>query len=257
MFDFLDRFMPGILEWQLPRASAYALQIDVLFDIITILVGFWFLLVLGYFFYLIFRYRHRPGQKAQYITGETHKQKQAIEIPHLLILACDVLIIVPTFMVWYTVKIDIPPPDEEVRIIAQQWAWKFQHAGNDGILGTNDDITSVNELHIKKDRQYSYHLESLDVMHSFSVPVFRLKQDAIPGRVISGHFKPILAGEWDIQCAEMCGIAHGIMAARVFIETEEEHNAWLAANTPAGAGSEFIATNELTISEEKEDRNNG
>ena len=160
-------------------------------------------------------------------------------------------------MVWYTVKIDIPPPDEEVRIIAQQWAWKFQHAGNDGILGTNDDITSVNELHIKKDRQYSYHLESLDVMHSFSVPVFRLKQDAIPGRVISGHFKPILAGEWDIQCAEMCGIAHGIMAARVFIETEEEHNAWLAANTPAGAGSEFIATNELTISEEKEDRNNG
>jgi cytochrome c oxidase subunit 2 len=89
MFDFLDRFMPGFLEMLLPRASEYAIEIDVLFDVITILVGFWFFLVLGYFFYLIFRYRHRPGQKAEYVTGETHKQKQAIEIPHLLILDCD------------------------------------------------------------------------------------------------------------------------------------------------------------------------
>ena len=241
----------------LPRASEFALQIDVLFDIITILVGFWFVLVLGYFFYLIFRYRHRPGQKAEYVTGETHRQKQAIEIPHLLILLCDVLIIVPTFMVWYNVKIAIPPPDEEVRIVAQQWAWTFHHAGKDGVLGTADDIISVNELHLKKDRQYAFHLESVDVMHSFSIPVFRLKQDAIPGRVISGHFKPILAGEWDIQCAEMCGVAHGIMAARVFIETDEEHTAWIAANTPAGTASEYVATNELKIPEVKEDRNNG
>jgi len=257
MFDFLDRFMPGILEMLLPRASEYALQIDVLFDIITILVGFWFVLVLGYFFYLIFRYRYRPGLKAEYITGETHRQKQAIEIPHLLILACDVLIIVPTFLVWYNVKIDIPPAEEEVRIVGQQWAWTFHHAGKDGVLGTPDDIVSVNELHLKKDRQYTYHLESRDVMHSFSVPVFRLKQDAVPGRVISGHFKPILSGEWDVQCAEMCGVAHGIMAARVFIETEEEHNTWLAANTPVGSSDEYVATNDSKNSEVKEDRNNG
>lgn len=241
----------------MPRASEYALQIDVLFDVITILVGFWFVLVLGYFFYLIFRYRHRPGQKAEYITGETHKQKQAIEIPHILILVCDVLIIVPTFMVWHAVKIDIPPADEEVRIVSQQWAWTFHHAGKDNVLGTDDDIILVNELHLKNNRQYTYHLESRDVIHSFSVPVFRLKQDSIPGRIISGHFKPILEGEWDIQCAEMCGIAHGIMAARVFIESEEEHNAWIAANTPAGASGEYVATNELTHSEAKEDRNNG
>ncbi len=257
MFDFLDRFMPGLLEMLLPRASEYAIEIDVLFDVITILVGFWFVLVLGYFFYLIFRYRHRPGQKAQYVTGETHKQKQAIEVPHLLILACDILIIVPTFVVWYNVKIDIPPPDEEVRIVSQQWAWTFYHAGADGVLGTDDDVASINELRLKKDVQYTYHLESKDVMHSFSIPVFRLKQDAIPGRVISGHFKPIMTGEWDVQCAEMCGVAHGIMGARVFIESEEAHNEWLASKMPEQAGDGLVAANEETIPEIKEDRNNG
>lgn len=257
MFDFLDKFMPGILEWLLPRASTYAIEIDVLFDVITILVGFWFFLVLGYFFYLIFRYRHREGQRAEYISGETHKQKQAIEIPHYLILICDVAILVPTFMVWYNIKIDIPPPDEEVRVVPQQWAWTFYHAGADGVLGTDDDIVSINELHLKNNTQYTYHLESVDVMHSFSIPVFRLKQDAIPGRVISGHFKPILTGEWDIQCAEMCGVAHGIMGARVFIETEEEHAAWIAANTPKLSEGEMLAAKDENLPEVKEDQNNG
>jgi cytochrome c oxidase subunit 2 len=59
------------------------------------------------------------------------------------------------------------------------------------------------------------------------VPVFRLKQDAIPGRVITGWFKPTKTGEFDIQCVEMCGIGHGIMGARIFVETEEQHQAWL------------------------------
>ena len=95
-------------------------------------------------------------------------------------------------------------------------------------------------------------------MHSFSVPVFRLKQDAVPGRVITGHFKPILTGEWDIQCAEMCGVAHGIMGARIFIKSEAEHRDWLAANTPIIREESLLAaTNEDEITELKEDKNNG
>ncbi len=66
------------------------------------------------------------------------------------------------------------------------------------------------------------------VIHSFSVPVFRLKQDAVPGRVITGWFEPILTGTYDVQCAEICGIGHGAMAARVHIESAEQHAAWVA-----------------------------
>jgi len=70
------------------------------------------------------------------------------------------------------------------------------------------------------------------VLHSFSIPVFRLKQDAVPGRVITGWFKPTRTGTYDIQCAEMCGAGHGLMPARVIIESADEHAKWMAANAP-------------------------
>jgi cytochrome c oxidase subunit 2 len=62
--------------------------------------------------------------------------------------------------------------------------------------------------------------------------MFRLKQDAIPGRVITGWFKATKVGEHDIQCAEICGIGHGLMAGRIHVESPEEHAAWMQANTP-------------------------
>jgi cytochrome c oxidase subunit 2 len=67
------------------------------------------------------------------------------------------------------------------------------------------------------------------VVHSFSVPVFRLKQDAIPGRAITGWFRPTVTGEFDVQCAEICGIGHGVMAARISIEDANQHAAWVSA----------------------------
>ncbi len=245
-----------MLEYFLPRASSFAGSIDHLFDLITYLVMFWFLLTFAFFLYVCFRFRHKPGQKAQYLTGETHKEKQAIEIPHYLILVCDLAILFYTFKVWHEVKIDMPEYDEQVRIISQQWAWTFEHAGADGLLETKEDnITLINELVLKKDTQYKYELQALDVMHSFSIPVFRLKQDSIPGRNIYGHFKPILEGEWDIQCAEMCGYGHGFMPARVVIKSAEDYDAWIAENTPAHLKQDTAYAN--TESELKEAPNNG
>lgn len=246
-----------MLEYFLPRASSFAGSIDHLFDLITYLVMFWFFLVLGFFFYVIFRFRHKPGQKAEYITGETHRQKMAIEIPHYAILVCDLVILIYTFAVWHEVKIEIPPADAEIRVVSQQWAWTFYHEGQDGVLGTEDDIVTINELVLKNDTQYTYHLEALDVMHSFSIPIFRLKQDAIPGRVITGHFKPIMEtnGEWYIQCAEMCGYGHGFMPATLYIKSAEEYDAWVAENTPAHLKKDIAYAK--TESTSKEAPNNG
>ncbi|MDQ8204945.1 cytochrome c oxidase subunit II [Pelagicoccus sp. SDUM812003] len=247
-----------MLEYFLPRASEYAKDIDHLFDVITYLVGFWFLLTLGFFFYVLFRFRRKAGQKAQYLTGETHREKLAVEIPHYLILVCDLVILVWTFMVWHKVKIDLPPADEEIRVVAQQWAWSFYHAGADGVLGTDDDIAKVNELYLKNNTQYTFYLESPDVMHSFSIPVFRLKQDAVPGRIITGHFKTILEGEWDIQCAEMCGFGHGFMPARMFVKNEADYAEWIAENAPeTSGGASSIAAVETTDSKTKEAKSNG
>jgi cytochrome c oxidase subunit 2 len=184
------------------------------------------------FFWLIFKFRAKNGNGPQYITGEEKHQKRWITWPHLLVLVCDVFIIVGAVRVWYDVKQNLPEAQETVRVVGQQWAWTFEHAGPDGKLGTADDIAKINELHVKVDTLYHFKLESLDVLHDFSVPVFRLKQDAIPGRVITGWFKPTLTGEYGIQCAEICGVGHGLMGARIFIETPEEHAAWIEKESP-------------------------
>ena len=220
-----------MIESLVPAASTYASSIDDLFTLIFVLVGFWFILSEGVFFWLIFKFKKRDGVPGQYVTGEKKEEKRWITYPHLLVLVCDVFIIVGAVRVWYDVKQNLPPAQETVRVVSQQWAWTFQHPGADGQLDTADDIRKVNELHVKLGTLYHYKLESKDVLHDFSVPVFRLKQDAIPGRVITGWFEPTLAGEFDIQCAEICGIGHGLMGARIFIETPEQHAAWIAENS--------------------------
>jgi cytochrome c oxidase subunit 2 len=217
-----------MIEYLVPRAASFAGDIDWLFTVIFLTVGFWFLVAQGVLFYFIFRFRRNVWAGPQYITGELKSEKRWISIPHMLVIVCDIGLIAGTIMVWISVKQAFPPAEETVRIIGQQWAWTFVHPGPDKKLDTDDDITTIDELHVKADTLYHFELTSKDVIHSFSVPVFRLKQDAVPGRIITGWFKPTLRGQFDIQCAEMCGLGHGVMAAHIRIETPEEHEQWMA-----------------------------
>jgi cytochrome c oxidase subunit 2 len=221
-----------ILNYFVPAASTYAGDIDVLFDVITVLVGIPFAISLYLFFSFILRFKAKDGEKAMYITGTEHKYMKWIHRAHIPILTFDVIIVVMAVNVWYDVKQNLPEHDATVRVIAQQWAWTFVHPGPDNVLDTADDITTVNELHVATDTLYHYKLEARDVLHNFSVPVFRLKQDAIPGRIITGWFEPIMTGEFDIQCAEICGIGHALMPARIHIESPGQHAAWVQENSP-------------------------
>lgn len=219
-----------LIELFIPNGSTFGSDIDFLFDLITYIVGFWFILVQAIIFYFIFRFRKKPGVKAQYISGEEHHETKWLHWPHYLVIVCDVIIIVITVRIWLDVKMDLPPPEDKIRVVAQQWTWIFVHSGPDGKLDTEDDVATVNDLHLKVNTLYHYELQSRDVLHDFSIPILRLKQDAIPGRTITGWFEPILTGQYDVQCAEMCGIGHGLMAARVTIESEESYNEWLASH---------------------------
>jgi cytochrome c oxidase subunit 2 len=228
-----------MLESLVPSGSSFSGDVDSLLLIITVIVGFWFFATMGMFLWLVATNRAKEGVRAQYITGKEPHLKSWITIPHALIILCDVVLIFGAIRVWYNVKQYMPSEAESVQvgIIAQQWAWTFVHPGLDGELGTADDIKTIDEMRVQEGQTYTFRLESTDVLHSFSVPVWRLKQDAVPGRVILGWFKPTLAGEFDIQCAEICGIGHGIMGARVIVENAEAHAAWVQANTPAGLAS--------------------
>jgi cytochrome c oxidase subunit 2 len=226
-----------MIDYFVQNVSSYAGDVDRLVVLVTILVGVWFILAEAVLFWLIFRFRARAGVPAQYITGKEKHLKRWVNIPHYLIIVCDVFIIIAAVQVWVRIKQTLPPADETVRVVARQWVWTFTHAGADQKLDTADDVTTTDEMHVVAGRTYHFQLESLDVLHSFFVPVFRLKQDAIPGRTITGWFQPTRTGTHDILCAEICGIGHGVMGARVVIETPEQHAAWLQANAPALAAA--------------------
>lgn len=213
----------------LEQASTYAAQIDNLILWVALLTGVWFFLAEGLLFWLVWRFRAKSGVKSEYLEGHEKHVKRWITIPHGLVLVCDVVIIVLAVRVWHNVKQRLPEPDSTIRVIGQQWAWTFQHPGADNELDTADDIFLVDELHLQVDQTYHFELQSRDVLHSFSIPVFRIKQDALPGRTITGWFEPTMTGEHDIQCAEICGIGHGVMAARVHIEDANTHAAWIAS----------------------------
>lgn len=220
-----------MVERLIPQASSFAHSIDGLILLVAVLVGFWFFLAEGIFFWLVWRYRAKPGVKSQYITGKEKHLKRWITIPHALVLVCDVFVIIGAVQVWYNIKQQLPPADATVRVIGQQWGWVFQHPGPDDQLDTGDDIWTTDDLYVANDKTYHFQLTSRDVLHDFSVPVFRLKQDAVPGRTITGWFHPTQTGTFDIQCAEICGIGHGVMAGRIHVQEANEHAAWIAQNS--------------------------
>lgn len=227
----------SFFDWLVDVGSSYAGEIDFLILLVLVLVGVCFLAAEAVFLGFIMKFRAKPGRRADYIDGKNKRHKRWITIPHIVVLVFDVAIIVVSFQVWMHIKMDVPDHvDAEIRITGQQWAWTFQHPGADGELDTPDDIFTVDDLHVENEKTYEFKLEATDVLHSFSVPVWRIKQDAIPGRSITGWFQPTKLGEFDVQCAEICGFGHGIMVATVTVETPEEHAAWVAANTPSAAG---------------------
>ena len=229
IFEPLGDYLIGSL---VPVGSSFASDIDSLIALVTVLVGFWGLLAYMAFFFLIFRFRRKDGQRAKYVTGDEKDLKRWITWPHAAIIVCDVVLVFMAIMVWYDIKQRLPEADATVRIVSQQWAWNFIQPGPDGVLDTDDDIDTFNELHVQEGTLYHYELVSKDVLHDFSVPVFRLKQDAIPGRIITGWFEATKTGTYDIQCAEICGIGHGVMVARIIIESAEQHAAWASEQSP-------------------------
>jgi cytochrome c oxidase subunit 2 len=218
----IDRF--------LPQVSSFAGDIDNLIYLVAVITMAWFFAAQAIFFGFIFKFRAKPGVKALHIDGYNPLHKRWITYPHNAVLVFDVLILIFAVKVWNRVKIDLPEKTEpSIKVIAQRWAWSFQHAGVDGKLNTPDDIFTAEEMHVKAGEEIIYIGTSRDVLHSFSVPVFRLKQDVIPGREGLGWFKAEKPGVYDIQCTEICGIGHGVMYGRIVIHDEKDYAAWLAS----------------------------
>ena len=219
-------------RWLIPEASTYARDIDWLFTIIFLTVGFWFLVAQGDLLLAAsFRFRRRDGVPGPVHHRRGEGEKRWISIPHALVLVCDVVIIVAAVRCGTTSSRTCRRPTRRCASSAQQWAWTFVHPGPDGQLDTADDITDDQRAARPGWTPSTTSSSSRkDVLHSFSVPVFRLKQDAIPGRVITGWFKPTTTGH--VRHPVRRDLRHRPRAdagRRIIIETPEQHAAWVAA----------------------------
>ncbi len=121
-------------------------------------------------------------------------------------------------------RIERPPANAiEVQVVGKQWMWKLQHA---------EGKREIDELHVPVNRPVVLKMTSQDVIHSFFVPAFRVKQDVVPGRYTSEWFKATRTGEYHLFCAEYCGTQHSGMIGRVVVMEPAAYERWLKSGEP-------------------------
>ena len=129
----------------------------------------------------------------------------------------------------------MPADSYPIGVHAKQFEWQYTYPGPDGQLGTADDYTIRNQLHVPVNRNVVVILTSEDVIHSFFVPVFRVKQDAVPGLTIRAWFNATVPGEYELGCAELCGMGHYKMRTRVTVHTQADFDAWVKTQVQGGS----------------------
>lgn len=219
-----------MLSWLPENVSTFGGQIDYLFYVIYYITGAVFVLVTVLMVLFLFMYRRKEGRKAVYSHGNT-----ALEITWTVVPA--LILVVLSFMslsTWGEVKIYAPPSDVDVKVTGKQFNWEVLYPGPDGRFETEDDFTTENELHVPVNQVVHVQLTSSDVIHSFFVPSFRLKQDAVPGREILVWFEATKAGKYELPCAELCGFGHSGMIGWVYVHTPEDYQKFLAENVKQG-----------------------
>ncbi|OGO61271.1 MAG: cytochrome c oxidase subunit II [Chloroflexi bacterium RBG_19FT_COMBO_47_9] len=204
-----------------PEASLQAGPIDRLFSLHFIVIAFLFALIVGILTYSVIFFRRKKGELGE---GVYFKQNSKLEIAWTVIPLVVVIsfAVIGSDVLAQTQRID--PNALQVRVVGQQWSWRFEYP--------EYGITST-ELVLPVDQQVLFALTSSDVIHSFWVPEFRVKQDALPGMERELRVTPSEIGDYTLMCAELCGKDHAYMNAPVYVKSEGDFNAWVAEQLAA------------------------
>jgi cytochrome c oxidase subunit 2 len=220
------------MPWLPESVSTFGGDMDRIFYVILWITGIIFVLVEATLLWFVFRYRHRDGRKAEHIHGNWKVEVVWTAVPFLIVLVLGAMSWGP----WSTAKgVDRLPPDAlEISVHAKQFEWNVTYPGPDGELGTGDDFERRNQLHVPANRPVLVHLSSEDVIHSFFLPQFRVKQDVVPGMDLSAWFEATEPGQYTLACAELCGTGHTRMMGSVTVYAPDEFDAWSRGETTTG-----------------------
>jgi len=207
--------------WLPPVASANAARVDALFLALLGLCGAMALAVCV--LVITFCVRYRRGSRIP--RGTPPRQLRAVEV---LWTVLPLLLFIP-LCGWaaydYLWQNRAPSDAMPVFVVAKQWMWTLEHSNG---------RREINQMHVLLGRPVRLLMTSQDVIHSFFVPAFRLKQDVVPGRYTALSFTPIRLGTYDLYCAEYCGTEHSVMRGQVIVLPAAEFASWLAAGGAPG-----------------------
>ena len=203
------------------EASLQAETIDWLFNVEIIGISFLFSLIVVPLVYSLIVFRQKAGDESfgEYITGNTRIELIWTLIPLIVVLVLSYL---GAWSLGDTLRAD--PEAMEIEVTAFQWAWRFYYP--------EYDVTAT-ELYLPVDEQILLVMESPDVIHSFWVPEFRVKQDIVPGITTELRITPTIIGEYTVRCAELCGTQHAYMTSPVLVVTRGEFETWIAEQQSA------------------------
>jgi cytochrome c oxidase subunit 2 len=243
-------------------ASAHGADVDRTLGLVHILMLTLFVGWGIFFLYTLWRFRRSRQRVADY-TGVKSHASSWVEVTVALVEA--LLLFGFSVPIWAKRVNQLPPEKNAVvvEVTAEQFAWNIHYPGPDGIFGkrdialidmqTNplgldrsspggkDDVVTLNQLYLPVNRPVIVKLRSKDVIHSFNLPEFRVKQDAIPGFTIPTWFTPTVTTaemrgrtgnpefQYEIACAQLCGLGHYRMRGYVTILSQPEFDSWMAA----------------------------
>lgn len=224
-------------HWFPEDISQHGYIIDGLFNFILYLTGAIFIATGLALFWFMWKYDAARNPQAVKYTHGSH----TLEVVWSILPAATLLFIAIYQMdTWAGAKVDrpqlLPGPDRvvgtdddsaSVEVTGRQFEWRIKYAGEDGVLGTPDDLHTVNDLWLPVDEQATIAIKSMDVLHSFFVPNVRVKHDVVPGMKQYVWFTPVKTGTYDIVCAELCGWGHYKMKGRLTVATRSDYEAWL------------------------------
>jgi cytochrome c oxidase subunit 2 len=225
------------------EASVQAGYVDWMWNLELIAMAFLFSLIAVPMFYSFVVFRRKKGDTtdAEHVEGNTTLEIVWSIVPLFLVLLFAYL---GAVNLSDTLRED--PNATVVKVTGIQWSWKFEYPAVEGIIVSSD------ELHLVKGKQVLLQMTSNDVIHSFWVPEFRVKQDLVPGRITQLRITPNLIQNFKVRCAELCGTSHAYMEKPVVVSSQEDFDAWMAtqveeakklAATPEGAGQLLVQSN--------------
>jgi cytochrome c oxidase subunit 2 len=233
----------GTDHWLPENINDHGQVIDSLFMFILYLTGFIFIGTAGALFLFMWQYDADRNREPVKFTHGSH----SLEIVWSVLPAATLLFIAIYQMeAWADAKLRRPTLDNGelqpplVEVTGRQFEWGLRYAGEDGLIGTPDDVHLVNDLHLPLDEEIVIAIKSQDVLHSFFLPNMRVKQDVVPGMKQHVWFRANKSGVYDIVCAELCGWGHYKMRGRMTIESRGRFDEWLAQKFEEQERSEFI-----------------